>query len=355
VRQPTLHVLVRGLLDSVSRWAKDYGGIPRYAGIEALLGKSSRHLFPAQGIEAMLCALFGLAATTYGDLPLGALRRYGFGDDADTGPWLCADPVYLRADVTRVFLQDSDSLNITRWEADRLAALISAHFVGEEWRLEVTAPAHWHLRLSAPTAIRTYPKRLVMGKTIEKYLPAGRDATHWRAILNEIQMLFHEAELNRNRAQRGEPPINGLWLSGAGVLPSAESLYTELITVWADDPVARGLSRLRGVEAQSARASLDSILSHGGRGPHLMCLEPLLAPASYDDLPTWSEILRGIDTQWFQPMEAAVKARRVAQVYIYDCAGQRFSLSRVRQWLAWRARKPLHKYTQAPDFNSLNC
>lgn len=69
-----------------------------------------------------------------------------------------------------------------------------------------------------------------------------------------------------------------------------------------------------------------------------MCLEPLLAPARYDDLPTWSEILRGIDTEWFQPMEATLKARRVAQVYIYDCASQRFSLSRVRRWLAGRAR-----------------
>ncbi len=214
MKQPILYVLAPGLLDNVSRWVKDYGSIPRYAGIEALLEKSSLHVFPAQGIEAALCALFGLVAATDTDLSLGALRCYGFSGAVDTGFWMCADPVYLRADATRVFLQDSDSLSITRREADRLAELFTAHFTGEEWQLQVTAPAQWHLRLLAPTAIRTYPKRLVLGRPIDKYLRVGRDAMRWRAILTGIQMLFHEAEINQDRAQRGEPLINGLLLWG---------------------------------------------------------------------------------------------------------------------------------------------
>ncbi|HEX2237702.1 MAG TPA: hypothetical protein VHJ19_04945 [Gammaproteobacteria bacterium] len=155
MRRPILHALVPGLLDCVSCWAKGYGEIPVLRVSKPGWGESSRHLFPAQGIEATLCALLELAATTYDDLPLEAVRRYGFGGDADTGPWLCADPVYLRADVTRVFLQHSDWLNIIRCDADRLGALLgrilSARNCGLKLqRLYIGICACGRRRLSAP-------------------------------------------------------------------------------------------------------------------------------------------------------------------------------------------------------------
>jgi hypothetical protein len=37
-----------------------------------------------------------------------------------------------------------------------------------------------------------------------------------RRLLNEVQMLLFNHPLNESREARGEPPVNGLWLSGCG-------------------------------------------------------------------------------------------------------------------------------------------
>jgi len=344
-----LHVLIPGLLDRAPQWSNDYRSFPRFAAIETIMAKSRPEIIQAYGVDATFCALFGLATGEDGDLPLGAVRRYGYGLDRDTGFWLCADPVHLSAGIAQVFLRDSDALNITQFDANQLGKLFTAHFAGQGWVLEVASPQHWHLRLPAAAAIKTFPQRRVMGKPIEAYLPLGTDAVCWRVALNEIQMLFHGAEINRDREQRGEAPINGLWLSGAGILPAAGSLHTDITAVWADDPVAVGLSQLANVETKPAPATLDSIL-HGGAGrSHLIFLGSLLAPASYDDLPAWSEALRELETAWFRPMAMALRTGRLAQCYIYDCAGRRFNVSRARRWLVWRRSKPLHMYDQTRE------
>ncbi|HEX2237701.1 MAG TPA: hypothetical protein VHJ19_04940 [Gammaproteobacteria bacterium] len=85
-----------------------------------------------------------------------------------------------------------------------------------------------------------------MGKTIEKYLPIGQDATRWRAILNEIQMLFHEAELNRIARKEVNtcqwPMVVGCGRAAIGLVVVHGSDYRV-----GRHPVARGLSRLRGL------------------------------------------------------------------------------------------------------------
>lgn len=345
-----LHLLIPGLLDRVFQWTKDYGEVPRFSAIEAIMAKSQQRIFHAHGADATLCALFGLAAEQDHDLPFGAVRRYGYGGARDTGYWLCADPVHLSAGIAQVFLREGDTLDIRPSEANQLASLFSAHYAEKDWVLEVASPRHWHLRIPTPPQISTFPQRRIMGQPIEAYLPAGSQATLWRALLNEIQMLFHDAEINRDREQSGEIPINALWLSGAGTLPAAGSVHTNA-AVWTDDPLAIGLSRLANVENWPAPASLDVILRSRVCESHLVFLDTLLAPVSFDDLPAWGEALRGFETAWFWPIDRALKTGRLAQCHIYDCAGQKFSLGRVRRWSSWRRRKPLHAYNQMPEDN----
>jgi hypothetical protein len=186
-----------------------------------------------------------------------------------------------------------------------------------------------------------------MGRPIEAYLPTGEERLAWRALINEVQMPFHGAEINRERETRGDPTINGLWLSGAGILPTAGSMHTEVTTVWSNDPLAIGLGQLAGLEIKPTPQSLDIILAGSDCGRHLVVLESMLAPASYDDFPAWSGTLAALEDPWFKPIDRAVTMGELGQCYVYDCAGQRFSLNRACRWRVWCPKKPLHVYV--PD------
>jgi hypothetical protein len=338
-----LHLLVPGMLTHVSRWMRDYGDLPRCPALETIMRRAHRRRLPVSGIDATLCCLFGLSGGQ--ELALAALRRYGYGAARDAGFWLCADPVHLRADLTQVFLRDGGSLDITPVEAEALAGLFSSHFADEDWRLELGSPAQWHLRLPAASAIKTYPLREVMGKAVEAYLPSGAHAARWRVLLNEMQMLFHAAEVNRARERSAVPTINGLWIWGAGELP--ERLQPRITGVWANDAVAGGLARLAGVEMRPRPVSFEALLASGAHAAQLVSLDGLLAAASYDDFPAWCAQLQALEVHWFEPMLESLNRGGLTRCHIYDCDGQQFSYAQAHRWRVWRAIVPLQAY--APD------
>lgn len=339
-----LHVLAPGLLRRVARWARDYGDFARFPGLETIMSRGDRRTLPVCGVDATLCWLFGLVSEPDRDLPLAALRRHAFSAALDTGFWLCADPVHLRADISEVFLSDAGSLNISRAEADDLAALLRFHFAGAGWLLEVASPECWHLRVPAALAIKTHPLRDVIGGPIDKHLPSGAQGAHWRAIMNEVQMLFHAADVNHDRQQRGAAVINGLWVWGAGTLSASPAPRARTDAVWSDDPMATGLGRLAGADTRSRPRTLESLMARNPRGAQLISLDTLLAPAAYDDFATWRERLQTLESDWFEPMLESTTAGAIAACHIYDCAGQRFSFSRAHRWRRWRGFKPLRAY-----------
>lgn len=340
----SLYLLVPGLLDRTRRWAKDFGSLPRFAGVETLLARAHKAAVPADGVDATLCALFGLVASGDLDLPLGALRRLGFGRGPDQAVWLCADPVNLKADVASVYLRDSGSLAVTQSEARRLGEMFSTHFAGDGLTLEMTSPAYWHLRLPATTRITTHAQRQVMGQAIETHLPAGADAARWRSLLNETQMLFHAADINRLRERRGQPMVNGLWVSGVGRLPGRERLSGPIDAVWSDDPLAQGLGRLAEIDAGPLPAMLGDVLADTTRNAHLVTLEQALPSARYDDFSAWCAAVTHLDDAWFAPAAQALTQGRINACHVYDCAGRRYSVNRARQWRLWRRARSLDTF-----------
>jgi hypothetical protein len=49
---------------------------------------------------------------------------------------------------------------------------------------------------------------------LSDWWPQEDSLREWRRLLNEIQMVWHEHPVNLARAERGEVPINSLWLFG---------------------------------------------------------------------------------------------------------------------------------------------
>jgi hypothetical protein len=345
----TCHLLVPGLLGDVVHRSQGVQDFPRFENLESLLARTRRRSSGGVDHEIQLCALFGLNATDDVDLPLGALRRFGITKQRDPAFFLCADPVYLRADIQRLYLFDSSQLNIQQQEAVVLANLFNNYFNSEGFVLEPTTCDQWHLRLMRSRPIKTHSVRTVRGKAVNAYLPTGKHAMYWQRLLNEAQMLFHDVEPNKRRVTRRELPVNSLWLYGAGTLPKLDNTHWK--TVWANDPLVQGLAHLTGVASQPVPESLEALFSAGIEGPQLICLDSLAAPSSYDDFQAWNERMQQLEQNWFRPLIKALKQGQLQAYTLLDGKGQQFDYVGSHRWRFWRKRRPLFAYVNSPNFN----
>jgi hypothetical protein len=345
----TCHLLVPGLLGNIVHRSQGEQDFPRFEYLESSLARTRRRVAGGRDYEAQLCALFGLNATDDVDLPLGALRRFGITNERDPAFFLCADPVYLRADIQQLYLFDSSQLNIQQREADVLVNLFNDYFNSEGFVLESSTCDQWHLRLMRSPPIKTHSIRTVRGKDIKAYLPTGKHAMYWQRLLNEAQMLFHDIEPNKRRVTRREMPVNSLWLYGAGTLPKLDNTPWKI--VWANDPLARGLAHLTGAAYQPVPESLEALFSAGIGGPQLICLDSLATPSSYDDFQVWNERMRQLEQNWFSPLIEALKQGQLQAYTLLDANGQQFEYVGSHRWRFWRKRRSLFAYVNSPDFN----
>lgn len=338
---PSLHILVPGLLGKLAVRSRGARQFPRFTHIESLLARSYRSRTDIFEYETQLCAMYGLRTAGGQDLPLGSIRRYGISGSVEEGSFLCADPVHLRADLHRVLLLDSTQFEIKKQEAQALTELFNGHFGSEGLCLEADDTHHWHLRLDRPHSLITPSLREVRGGDICGRLPSGKSGAYWRRLLNELQMLYHGADMNRRRNEEGKLAINSLWLYGAGTVPVLEKhTWT---AAWASDALVTGMSRLADVELHAVPQNLEELLSSCSGGAHLICLDDASVSSSYDNLVAWQQGVQFLDRDWFAPLAKALKARDVEMVILYDCAGQRFQLRRNDRWRFWRNSRPLNE------------
>lgn len=337
-----LHVLIPGLLGKVVHRTQSARTFPRFDHIEELLSRGLCMSSGAYGYEAQLCAMFGLPTSKERDLPLGALRHYGFSKRLGTEFLLCADPVHLRADMTHIVLLDSSQLGLKEEESTFLIGLFNDHFDSEGFHLEADSVDQWHLRLDTPQSLLTQTLRGVRGNDINRYLPSGERAMYWQGILNETQMLYHNARLNRMRESSGAPPINSLWFYGAGTLPRIKK--NGWSRLWSQDSLAYGLCLLAGVDVQPLPYGLDRLLTHDPRGVQLICLDCLATYSSYDEMPAWQQAMQQLEVNWFAPLAQALHQGVVSECTLWDCCGQGFRLRAADRWKFWRKPRPLYNY-----------
>jgi hypothetical protein len=292
-----IHLVVPGLL-----WPKDsLPDVTRGLGLpalHALLGRGRRERRPAQSFERWLCEAFGVRAE---ELPIGALRLLGEGNDPGAHAWLCADPVHLR--FARDTLVIGGAPELAQDEAGRLVAELNAH-LGEFGEFLAPHPQRWYLRAKRAPRIVTHSPAAVAGRTLEPFLPKGDEARDWRRLINEAQVLLHNHPLNAAREADGRMTANSLWPWGAGVLPAGA--VAPAPQVLADHPLARGLARRAGVPAAPLPQKAEDAVPQG-----LTFLDVLAEAAQSLDAAAWRDGLAGLEARWFAPMLAALKARRL--------------------------------------------
>lgn len=284
----------------------------RGASLELLAARGRRSTDTALSLERWLQLAFGLE----GRLPAGALSLLGAGAAPGDAVWARADPVHMRVMRDRVVLAPADSLALRLEEAAALCQAVNRHFAGAI-ELRALGPARWCARLDREIELGDEPALAAAG---HEATPGAADA-----LLTEIQMLFHAHPVNEAREARGEPPVNSVWLWGAGRLPHpAESRWQ---SVTSDDPLALGLARLSRRAARAPARDAATWLSQSPEdGRHLVVLEPG----------------ESLERDWFAPLATALRADRIGMISLHvPDAGLSFETVRGDLRRFWRRPKPL--------------
>ncbi len=314
----------------------------RPVALDRLLSRSHDERVQASGLEPTLAGYFGIGDAD--DLPVAPLSWL-----ADTGApatqyLLRADPVHLRADQSSLRLFDAHSFPLTQEEADALVASINDYNADHGWQLHAPHPQRWYLAVPRVPDITTRALAQVAGQDIDPLLPAGRDARHWHAMMNELQMLLHDHPVNLAREARGEPAINSLWFWGGGVLPG--TLSAQVNALYSGHPLATGLALHTGVPRQAVPADAGELLACMPDAQVLVLLEGLEWPAHYNDIEGWLDELQQLERTWFAPVLAALQQGRLASLVIDSCQCRRFYTGRREQRAFWRRQHPFEARLQ---------
>jgi hypothetical protein len=277
----------------------------RFPALELLLARGRRARAPARSLEAWLGEAFELGD---GPFPAGALTVLGSGGDPGEATWARADPMHLRLFRDHFATVPGETLEVQREEADALCEALSRHFAAQ---LEFRAcePRRWCARLVNDAALND-------------------------ALVNEVQMLLHAHPLNEGREARGELAINSLRFWGPGRAPRSAQCRWQ--SVAAADPAVRGAARLAGARQRPLPGSAGEWLDRLPEdGRHLALLD------------AGEAALADLERDWFAPLLAALRARRVGMVTLHALDGaEEVSFETIRGDLRrfWRTKKPVEHY-----------
>jgi hypothetical protein len=153
-----------------------------------------------------------------------------------------ADPVYQQIDMHSVLLGDPTLLELSNDEAQALVESLNEHLAGDALQLTVGAAQRWYLHTARELQLRSTDLTTAIGHNIAVTNASGTDAGQWQRLLTECQMILFDHPVNRAREQRGQLPVNSLWLWGEGN-PQAAAVDNIERQVVGDDFYTRSLAR----------------------------------------------------------------------------------------------------------------
>jgi hypothetical protein len=106
------------------------------------------------------------------------------------------------------------SFEITSAEADALFDAVSGLWTDRAISALPINARQWRIWLDPSASTRSLTPAAMAEMRLTDWWPQEDSLREWRRVLNEIQMVWHDHPVNIARAERGEVPINSLWLFG---------------------------------------------------------------------------------------------------------------------------------------------
>jgi hypothetical protein len=293
-----------------------------------------------QSYESWLGRAFGVTAA---ELPAAALRLIGAGTDPGKDFWTCADAAHIGLEhgapaLTAVGMADIDAEQAEQL-TDALAPALAA--LGE---FRMAAGGLGSVRLRQAPEVLTTPPSAAIGRRADTVDVREADARQWRRSVSEAQMLLHAHPINKRRLDAGKPPVNTLWLWGAGRLPEAAAAapWSSVRGGEASLPLLRGLAAWSRTALQPA-ADCASLLP-GSSERSLVCLDDLLPPLQGFDAMAWRDAVLRLEADWLAPLDAALRRGRIAKLTLVGLGDEAVAHTTLTPWSRhrfWRRPRPL--------------
>ncbi len=307
-------------------------------------------------LDDRLCQRFSLTTTEGSDRPIGAITAKADAQrQPETGAWLRADPVYLRADARALTLIDCQQNPVRGAEMDALADTFNAHFAQDGLHWEPTLPGRGVLRVTGTALdrladLQTTPIWQVNGRDIQHFLPKGAAGRQWNRWLTETQLLFHDHPVNQHRTEAGKAPINSLWFWGSGPLPP--QVNAPAIGLYGETVVMHGLCRLAEVEHSPVPEDAESWFEQSLEEPTgLLAATDFWIPWQQGDWATWAATVTAWDERYFALLYHLWRRGKLTQLVIDPLNQVRYQLRSTEQprwWQKWRRSKPFARWLNQP-------
>lgn len=239
--------------------------------------------------EASLAAARGWQGGA-GALPFAAHAAHADGIEVLDLAWGQLTPVHWHVGRDEILLTDPESLQLEEAESRALLEAVRELFESEGFALAWGAPLRWYAAHESFAELPTASLDRVVGRNVDRWLPAGREARLLRRLQNEVQMLLYAHPINEAREARGALAVNSFWLSGCG----------------------------RWQESLAEPVQID---------------ERLRAPLLGEDWAAWAEAWRALDADALAPLADALERGEPASLTLCgERFAQRFDLAEGSLW-----------------------
>jgi hypothetical protein len=227
----------------------------RWPALAMLLARASEQPLASDALEPNLVTLFGSGAGE--SLSLTDLTASIDCEDKPRPGLMRADPVHLRAEPNHILLFNDPSVMPSAIEADAMLETLNQG-LPELGLFRGNNPARWYFRPNVAGFAGTAPPSGVNGRSITNYLPRNQRAQAFVQLMNEAQMLLHDAPSNIERETQGISPINSIWIWGLELTQSATGNAPDIVV--GDDVLTAALAQQFDIEWR-AEHSATEILS----------------------------------------------------------------------------------------------
>lgn len=295
----------------------------------------------------ILSSEFGLKVDNNKDKPYAALSLLAENSKEINHKdyyWLRADPVYLYADRDTVLMTAHEELALTQDEANKLVDLINEHFKEEPWKLYSFEPHRWYMALDKTADLLTHPLQDVFGRNIHHYAAEGEDASYWRTITNEIQMLLHGSNVNFERESKNMYSANSLWLWGGGALPANESLDKLHDVIISNDILYKGVGYHCGLDVLALD---DSFINSIQQANSFVVLDMLSEHIKSLDVYRFTQSLAEIEKEFLVECNELLLANKIKKIVLVidNATSITITKKQLRHW--WKRIKPFVKFNYA--------
>lgn len=232
---------------------------------------------------------------------------------ASHGAWGFLSPCHWQTGLDRLTMQGPDLPELNEAESRALMGTLAEFMQQDGIALHFDRPDRWRVHGELLRELPSASLDRVLGQDLALWTAPESGSAAWRRLQSELQMLLYAHPVNDERAARGAPIINSVWLHGTGSLP----------------------------ERSGQAINADSTL---------IVAEQLRVKALAQDWPAWGYAWQGLD--------ATVCADLLAQALRGDTV--RLTLCGQRQARSWVAQAPTLSrrlkalFGAAPDLTPLD-